>query len=112
MRWKLVAMLAAGITLATLASKGWAAELSAAKIVEKNVAARGGLDAWRKIETMVWSGHMQSAHGQIPSMLFVMQQKRPNKTRLEINALGQKTVRIFDGVRGWKVKPNRDGGPE
>jgi hypothetical protein len=112
MRWKLVALLAAGITLATLASKGWAAELSAAKIVEKNVAARGGLDAWRKIETMVWSGHMQSAHGQIPSMLFVMQQKRPNKTRLEINALGQKTVRIFDGVRGWKVKPNREGGPQ
>lgn len=112
MRWKLVAILAAGITVATLTSNGWAAELSAAKIVEKNVAARGGLDAWRKVETMVWSGHMQSAHAQIPNMLFVMQQKRPNKTRFDINALGQKTVRIFDGARGWKVKPNREGGPE
>jgi hypothetical protein len=112
MRRMPVAMVAAGIAVATLASNGWAAELSAAKIVEKNVAARGGLDAWRKIETMVWSGHMQSAHAQIPNMLFVMQQKRPNKTRFDINALGQKTVRVFDGVRGWKVKPNREGGPE
>jgi hypothetical protein len=105
-------MLAAGITVATLASNGWAAELSAAKIVEKNVAARGGLDAWRKIETMVWSGHLTSTHGEVPSMLFVMQQKRPNKTRFDINALGQKTERIFDGVQGWKVKPSREGGPE
>jgi hypothetical protein len=112
MRWKLVAILATGITVATLASNGWAAELSAAKIVEKNVAARGGLDAWRKIETMVWSGHLTTTHGEVPSMLFVMQQKRPNKTRFDINALGQKTVRVFNGVRGWKVKPNREGGPE
>jgi hypothetical protein len=112
MRWMPVAMLAAAITVATLASNGWAAELSAAKIVEKNVAARGGLDAWRKIDTMVWSGHVQSTHGEAPSMLFVMQQKRPNKTRFDINSLGQKTVRIFDGVRGWKVKPNHEGGPE
>ena len=112
MRRKLVAVLAAGIAVVTLAANASAAELSAAKIVEKNVAARGGLDAWRKVETMVWSGHMQSAHAQIPNMLFVMQQKRPNKTRFDINALGQKTVRIFDGARGWKVKPNREGGPE
>jgi hypothetical protein len=112
MRWKLVAMLAAGITVAPLASNGWAAELSAAKIVEKNVAARGGLDAWRKIETMIWSGHLQSTHGEVPTMLFVLQQERPNKTRFDVNSLGQKTVRIFDGVRGWKAKPSHEGGPE
>src|ERR1700680_3398437 len=112
MRRKLVAIFTAGIAVAALASQGWAAELSAAQIVEKNVAARGGLDAWRKIDTMIWSGHVTSAHGEVPSMLFVMQLKRPNKTRFDINALGKKTVRIFDGKRGWKVKPSREGGPE
>jgi outer membrane lipoprotein-sorting protein len=111
-RRKLVAILTAGIAVAALASQALAAELSAAQIVEKNVAARGGLDAWRKIDTMIWSGHVTSAHGEVPSMLFVMQLKRPNKTRFDINALGKKTVRIFDGERGWKVKPSRDGGPE
>jgi hypothetical protein len=112
MRRMFIPALAALITVGALASNAWAADLSAAQIVKKNVAARGGLDAWRKIQTMVWSGHMQSAHAPIPNMLFVMQQKRPNKTRFDVNALGQKTERIFDGARGWKVKPNSEGGAE
>jgi len=29
--------------------------LTAAQIVEKNAAARGGLEAWRKIQTMSWT---------------------------------------------------------
>src|SRR5271165_2480100 len=89
-----------------------AAGLSALEIVDKNVAARGGLEAWRKIETMVWVGHMESAHAPAPSMLFVMQQKRPNRTHFEINALGEKTVRVFDGKRGWKLKPDPQGRPQ
>jgi hypothetical protein len=112
MRWKRVAAVAAGITVAALAANGWAAELTAAQIVDRNVAARGGLEAWRKIQTMVWVGHMESSHTQLPTMLFVMQQQRPNKTRFEVNALGQRTVRVFDGTRGWKAKPNREGGPD
>lgn len=113
MRWNVVAALAAGIAAAIVASEGQAAaaELSAAQIVEKNVAARGGLDAWRKVQTMVWVGHMTSAHAPTPMMLFVMQQQRPNRTRFEVNALGERTVRVFDGTRGWKAKPGH-GGPE
>ena len=88
-----------------------AAELSAAEIVAKNVAARGGLDAWRKVETMVWIGHIESAHAPMPSMQFELEQKRPNKTRLQISALGDKSVRVFDGAHGWKVRP-ASGRPE
>jgi hypothetical protein len=87
-------------------------EFTAEQIVEKNVAARGGLEAWRKIDTMVWVGHMESAHAPVPSMLFVMQQKRPNRTRFEINALGDRTVRVFDGQRGWKLRPDQQGKPQ
>jgi hypothetical protein len=85
-----------------------AAKLTAAEIVAKNVAARGGLDAWRKVETMVWMGHVESAHAPAPRMQFKLEQKRPNKTRLQINALGENSVRVFDGVHGWKLR--RTGG--
>jgi hypothetical protein len=39
-------------------------------------------------------------------MRFELAQERPNKTRLTIHALGDESVRVFDGVRGWKVRPS------
>jgi hypothetical protein len=83
--------------------------LTAQQIVEKNVAARGGLEAWRKIESMVWVGHMESADPNVPRLSFELEQKRPNKERFVLSEIGQKTMRVFDGTQGWKVKPNRDG---
>ncbi len=51
------ALLAACLALPVLAGEpDIAPGLTAAQIVEKNVAARGGLDAWRKIQTMAWVG--------------------------------------------------------
>ena len=88
-----------------------AAVLSADEIVEKNIAARGGLEAWRKIRTMMWVGHIESAHAPVPSMQFVLEQERPNKTHFEINAMGDRTLRVFDGLRGWKLRASR-GRPE
>jgi hypothetical protein len=86
-----------------------AAGLSAEQIVAKNAAARGGLEAWRKIDTMVWSGHLESAHTPAPSLPFELEQKRPNKTRFEIHVQNQRTMRMFDGARGWKSKPTPSG---
>jgi hypothetical protein len=88
-----------------------AAKLSAEEVVAKNVAARGGLDGWRKVETMAWVGHIESAHAPLPSMQFKLEQKRPNKTRLQIQALGDKSMRVFDGAQGWKLRP-AGGRPE
>ena len=113
MRRLAIAALAAGFAAGPLAKgQGPAARLSAEQIVAKNVAARGGLDAWRKIETMIWIGHLESVHAPMPSMPFVMEQKRPNKTRFEINAMGQRTVRVFDGAQGWKLRPAQNGRPD
>jgi hypothetical protein len=86
-------------------------KLSAEQIVAKNAAARGGLNAWRNVQTMYWSGHIESAHAPAPSVLFVMQQQRPNKTRFEVNAMSERTVRVFDGEQGWKVRPTNNGRP-
>jgi len=114
MRWIAMAALAAcGAAGAVAAdSPPKAAELTVAQIAEKNIAARGGLEAWRKVETMVWVGHMESTGGSLPPVPFVLQQKRPNKTRFELNAIGQRTLRVFDGKRGWKVHPSQDGRPD
>lgn len=102
----LTAALAAGRAPGAPATAGSSpAPLSAEQVVAKNVAARGGLEAWRKVQTMVWLGHIESAHAVVPSMLFMLSQQRPNKMRFEINAMGDKTLRIFDGTQGWKLHP-------
>lgn len=48
----------------------WAAEVGAApasltaqQIVEKHVAARGGLPAWRRVQAMSWSGKLEAGSG-------------------------------------------------
>ena len=39
------------------------AKFTASQIVDKNVAARGGLQAWRAIQTMTWKGKMDAGAG-------------------------------------------------
>lgn len=91
------------------APKPAATALTATQIVAKNAAARGGLDAWRKVETMVWTGHLESEHTPAPSMPFLLDQKRPNKTRFELHAMSDHSVRAFDGAQGWKSHSGADG---
>jgi outer membrane lipoprotein-sorting protein len=95
-----------GLLLAASAAVSAApAKLSAEQIVEKNVAARGGLAAWRGVQTLVTEGQMD-AGGQPPHALpFVLKQKRPHKSRLEIVFKDQTAVQIYDGTSGWKVRP-------
>lgn len=80
-------------------------EMSAARIVDQNVSARGGLEAWRAIRTLSFTGKLGTeAAGQLP---FVMQLERPRKRRLEIQFKGQTAVQVFDGSNGWKLRPYR-----
>lgn len=109
---KRIALWSCAACIATLAMAGESVVspgLSAAQIVEKYVASRGGQEAWRKIQTMVWVGHIESTHASAPSMPFVLELKRPNKTRFEIKAQSQATVRMYDGYHGWKLRPARNG---
>ncbi|MCF1443213.1 hypothetical protein [Ralstonia pseudosolanacearum] len=77
-----------------------------AQIIEKNAAARGGAEAWRKIDSMVWIGHVESANA--PAR-FVLAMKRPNKTRFEVVAMNRMALRVYDGAQGWKLRPMRRG---
>ena len=95
--------------------------LTAAQIVERNVAARGGLAAWQAARTMVWRGSMGAGGStyavvtpkgkleqkereeiQLP---FRLEFKRPLKSRLELDFNGQTAVQVYDGSAGWKRRP-------
>lgn len=99
-------------TAAIAAEADTAPTLTAPQIIEKNAAARGGLEAWRKIQTMVWIGHIESMNSSAPNLPYLLELKRPNKTRFEIKAQNQTSVRIYDGANGWKLRPGRNGQPE
>ncbi len=87
---------------------------TADEVIARNVAARGGLEAWRKIDSMAWFGYVE--HGTVskdsPQAPFVMQMKRPNQTRFELKEQMTQFTRIFDGEHGWRIRPGSDGRPE
>lgn len=102
-----------------------APQLSATEIVNRNVAARGGLQAWRAVRTLSWAGQMEAGGNnqrtlRLPGMPpappadkpaaqvklpFVMELARTRKSRLEIEFAGQTAVQVYDGERGWKLRP-------
>jgi len=83
---------------------------SADQIVERNIAARGGLQAWRSVQTLTFSGQLEAGGKQNSPLPFVMEMKRPHKSRLEIRFRDQTAFQVYDGMQGWKVRPflNRD----
>lgn len=82
-----------------------ASKLSAAEIVDRNVSARGGLEAWRSVQTMSFSGKMEAGGKQNVLLPFVFKMKRPHKTRAEIEFASDRAVQVFDGTNGWKLRP-------
>ena len=105
--------------------------LSAAQIADKNVEARGGLRAWRAVQTMSLAGKLGAGGNQRPTLEvpsptmghkltpqtvparpaeevqlpFVMELKRPRKMRFELEFAGQTAIQVYDGANGWKLRP-------
>ena len=109
-------------------------KLSAVDIADKNVAARGGLQAWRAVQTMSLAGKLGAGGNQraalpVPNpgpggagrrssrqtlasrpaeevqLPFVMELQRPRKMRFELQFNGQTAIQVFDGSTGWKLRP-------
>jgi outer membrane lipoprotein-sorting protein len=108
---------AACLELSALASVGSSSEppdvpMTAEQIVDKSVEVRGGLEAWRKIATIIWVGHLESERSPVPSLPFRLEEKRPGKSRFEITEPSQRSLRVFDGTSGWKMRLGQDGRPD
>ncbi len=104
-------------------------KLTAAEIVDRNVAARGGLQAWRAVHAISFTGKMGAggnqratlpistpglkSNKQMPAarpvdetqLPFVMDLERGGKMRLELQFNGQTAVQVYDGKNGWKLRP-------
>jgi hypothetical protein len=57
-------------------------------------------------------GHLETTRSPVPSLPFRLEQKRPNKSRFEITETSQRSLRVFDGTTGWKMKNGESGRPE
>jgi outer membrane lipoprotein-sorting protein len=113
MKWILATALAGGLATVSLAAVPVATpRLTAAEIVAKNAVARGGADAWQKMQTMVWSGHTESEAAPDRKLPFLLELKRPGRVRFEIATPAGRSLRIYDGSNGWKLRPNSAGLPE
>lgn len=106
------------------------ASLTAQQIVDKNVAARGGLKAWHAVYSMRMTGKIDAGRlrttppvplyavtktkykipkpapeAKVVQLPFVMDLKRPNLMRFEMEFQGDTAVQAYDGANGWKLRP-------
>jgi hypothetical protein len=106
-----------------------AVKLTAEQVIEKNVAARGGLQTWRAVQALSMSGKMDAGGNESPVRLaaapgvqtagvqlpkrpkeqtqlpFRLELKRVRKSRLELDFRGETAVQVYDGTNGWKLRP-------
>ncbi|WP_415774290.1 outer membrane lipoprotein-sorting protein [Paraburkholderia sp. J7] len=94
----------AGSSAASAQTAG-AAHMGAAQIVERNAAARGGLQAWHAVNTMTMSGQLEAGGTKNTRLPFTMTLKRPRKSRIEVRFNDQTAFQVYDGAQGWKVRP-------
>jgi hypothetical protein len=100
-------VLACGLVSLTAAAvdSAPAGAMSAAQIVDRNLAARGGLTAWRAVDNLTLAGQMDAGGKPEVQLPFVMKMKRAHKSRLELQFQGQTAVQVYDGAQGWKLRP-------
>lgn len=91
--------------LGLTALSGFSQVMTADQIIEKNIAARGGLKAWREVQTLMMSGKMDAGTKQNVQLPFVMKLKRPRMSRIELEFAGKTALQVYDGNAGWKVRP-------
>jgi outer membrane lipoprotein-sorting protein len=71
-------------------------------IIARNLAARGGLDKIRSVQTIKQIAHLNS---QGMNVNMTMYGKRPNMTRKELMMGQQRILYVFDGKTAWTVNP-------
>lgn len=96
-------ILCAAIVIVT-SSVGVLRAQSADEIVAKHVAARGGADKLKSIETIHVTGALDL--GQMQATLTT-DQKRPDLMRMDMSTPQFTATRAFDGKTGWTIMPQQ-----
>src|SRR5213595_4021841 len=79
-------------------------QLTVDELVAKNVAAKGGADALRALQSVRLTGKMLVNEGQI-QLTYVQTKERPGELRTEATLQGMTQVEAYDGKEGWKISP-------
>jgi hypothetical protein len=74
------------------------------ELVAKNVAAKGGADPLRALQSVRFTGKMLVNEGEI-QLAFTETKKRPGEVRSEVTLQGMTAINAYDGQEGWKVSP-------
>jgi outer membrane lipoprotein-sorting protein len=72
-------------------------------LIEKNVATKGGADAWEKVKSLRLSGRMSLGQGVVAP--YTIEQKRPLKMCTEYEFNKRRVVQCVDGNSGWQYVP-------
>ena len=75
---------------------------TADELIAKNIAARGGEEKLKSLNTIKITGTVSAQGMEMPITLLT---KRPNKMRQELSMQGQSIVQAFDGVTVWASNP-------
>jgi hypothetical protein len=79
------------------------------ELVAKNVAAKGGADALRALQSVRFTGKMLVNEGLVNEgqfqLAYVETKKRPGEVRSEATLQGMTAIQAYDGEQGWKVYP-------
>jgi outer membrane lipoprotein-sorting protein len=98
--------LAGALAVAGLSSAlpALAEALSADAIIARQIAARGGLDKLKAIQSLRFEGKML-VNGGAFELHLVQLQKRPGLARIEATLQGLTVVQAYDGAMGWQIQP-------
>jgi outer membrane lipoprotein-sorting protein len=97
----IVAFLIQGLLVGT-STEGQPAALNVDEVVAKNLAAKGGAEKLRAVQSVRSTGRIKTARGVLPVTNWA---KRPNMTRRELSIEGQVQVVAYDGKVLWGINP-------
>lgn len=97
-----IPIVSAAIVASTFAQNKTAPTLD--ELVAKNIAAKGGADALRALQSLKLTGKMLINEGQI-QLAYTETKKRPADIRTEETIQGMTAIDAYDGKEGWRIYP-------
>lgn len=73
------------------------------ELIARNIAARGGMEKMKAVQTIRMTGKMTMGQGMEAPMM--MEMKRPKAMRMEFTFQGMTGIQAYDGKAGWQVMP-------
>jgi hypothetical protein len=91
------------VLLAVACLSGISRAQTAEELVNKNIAAKGGIEKIRAIKSIRQSGKFDGGGGF--SAMVLQESMRPNLIRQAFSLQGMSAIQAYDGSTGWQIQP-------